>query len=428
MRFQTLSEWLDWQQQLHPKDIELGLDRVKKVFERLSISPIAKQIITIAGTNGKGSTVAYYETWLKNAGLRVGSYTSPHLLNYNERIRIDTKPVSDNALMQAFSEIDRVRDQTKLTYFEFGTLAAMYLMTQQKVDVAILEVGLGGRLDAVNIVDASLAQITPIGLDHQDWLGDNRDQIGLEKAGILREQGLAVYNDPDPTTSIIQQLKNLKCNFSIYSKDYNYRWLDDQFIEWSSGDKKITLQPPLTGDHQALNISGVLEGLKLLGHLNGLSEQEVRQNFNGVKCFGRLQQIETSLPAQVWVDVGHNEDAARVISRFLQQKQNTLQQGGKVIVLMGMLTDKQPQAFVEQLESIVDEWWLLGLNCERGLSAPQLEEYVNGSIKVSRTFNHVEQSVEHAMSSLNNKDILLVTGSFYSVEAFLKTSQINFKT
>ncbi|MFV2032828.1 MAG: folylpolyglutamate synthase/dihydrofolate synthase family protein, partial [Gammaproteobacteria bacterium] len=184
MRFDTLGEWLDWQLSLHDKTIELGLDRAAAVASELGIESIAGKVITVAGTNGKGSTVACYENWLHRAGFTVGSYTSPHLLHYNERIKLNTHSVSDDLICKAFEVIDTARRGVTLTYFEFGTLAALWIIDQQQPDYALLEVGLGGRLDAVNIIDADMVHLTSIGIDHQGWLGNSRDKIGYEKAGV----------------------------------------------------------------------------------------------------------------------------------------------------------------------------------------------------------------------------------------------------
>ena len=196
MRFNSLDQWLEWQTVLHGKAIDLGLERVQQVAVRLGVGKIAGQVITVAGTNGKGSTVAAYENWLRQAGFSVASYTSPHLLKYNERIKYNLQPVTDTTLCAAFEAVEDARGDTSLTYFEFGTLAALYLFQQWQPDYVILEVGLGGRLDAVNIIDADLVHLTPIGIDHQAWLGEDREQIGFEKAGVLRDGISVVLNDP----------------------------------------------------------------------------------------------------------------------------------------------------------------------------------------------------------------------------------------
>ncbi|MBT3205676.1 MAG: bifunctional folylpolyglutamate synthase/dihydrofolate synthase [Gammaproteobacteria bacterium] len=415
MRFKSLESWLDWQQSLNPKNIELGLDRVKLVYQSLDLPQIADTVITVAGTNGKGSTVAYYETWLQNSGYKVASYTSPHLIKYNERIKLNLESVSDDDLCSAFSVIDEARGDVALTYFEFGTLAALYLISQFKPDVAILEVGLGGRLDAVNIIDADLAHITPIGLDHQDWLGDTVESIAYEKAGILRDEALSVCNMTTVPDSLKQALTDCKSQVVTFSRDYDFQLLDDGFIEWSNDKHKLKLKPPLLGYHQALNISGVLAGLSLLGFLDSCGNKEITSAFKQLSCPGRLQNIETSLPASLWVDVGHNEDAAEALAQAL----SGFKTNGRIIVLLGMLSDKNPAGFVAKLKSIVDEWWVLGLDCDRGLPVNELTERISSQVNVSKKFNSAEKFVEQAVLSLHNEDIILVCGSFMTVEAIL---------
>ncbi|MCP4078282.1 MAG: bifunctional folylpolyglutamate synthase/dihydrofolate synthase [Gammaproteobacteria bacterium] len=420
MRFKTLESWLDWQQSLNPKTIELGLDRVKQVYQNLNLTVLADRIITVAGTNGKGSTVAYYESWLKNSGFKVASYTSPHLINYNERIKLDLEAVSDDALCHAFSVIDAARGDIKLTYFEFGTLAALYLISRFKPDVAILEVGLGGRLDAVNIIDADLAHITPIGLDHQDWLGDTVESIAYEKAGILRDEALSVCNMPVLPGSLKKALDDNNCQVAIFDRDYSFKLQGDGFIEWSNAQRTLKLKPFLLGRHQALNISGVLAGLSLLGFLESRSEAEITAAFKPLSCPGRMQKIETKLAAQLWVDVGHNEDAAAALAQVISDFNHK----GRVIVLLGMLSDKNPSGFVAKLQPTVDEWWVLGLDCDRGLSAEQLTEQISPAVNVSHKFDSAEMFVEQAMLSLHNEDIILVCGSFMTVEAMLSVIRV----
>lgn len=415
MRFQTLDSWLDWQQGLNPKTIELGLDRVKQVYNRLNLAKIADRVITVAGTNGKGSTVAYYETWLHNSGYKIASYTSPHLIKYNERIKLNLKAISDDSLCHAFSVIDEARGNIALTYFEFGTLAALYLISQFKPDVAILEVGLGGRLDAVNIIDADLAHITPIGLDHQDWLGDTVESIAYEKAGILCQNGLAVCNMPDPPDTLLAELEKKNCQASILSRDYHFNLRDEGLIEWSNNRFSVRFKSPLQGYHQALNVSGVLAGLSLLGFIDSANGKKMTAAFHGLNCPGRLQKIDSELPMQLWVDVGHNEDAAAALSRTISD----LNIEGRVIVLLGMLSDKNPAGFVSQLQSVVDEWWVLGLDCDRGLSGKQLAENIADIVPLTHVFDSAQKSIEQAVLSLHNQDILLVTGSFMTVEAIL---------
>ncbi|MDJ0834846.1 MAG: folylpolyglutamate synthase/dihydrofolate synthase family protein, partial [Gammaproteobacteria bacterium] len=408
--------WLEWQQNLHPKHIELGLERVREVFQRMPLERVAQRVITVAGTNGKGSTVAYYESWFRHQGIRVASYTSPHVLRYNERIRLDGQPVSDQQLCQAFDVVDQARAGSALTYFEFGTLAALYLISRHAPEVAVLEVGLGGRLDAVNIIDPDLAHITPIGLDHQDWLGDDRDSIALEKAGILRQHGLSVINDADPPPSLLAELQRLDCDYRLIGRDYHYHWLDRQRIEWQGRQQVLQLQPPLAGEHQAHNLTGVVAGLDLLGYLSAAAA-DISANFSDAYCSGRLQQLETDAGARLWLDVGHNEDAAVALADFFSQEKGSR----RLIVILGMLADKNIEAFVAALNPVVDEWWLLGLDGERGLSAQGLARRVSGVIDAAQQFEQIDDAIKQALLSLNNQDILLITGSFLTVEAALSS-------
>ena len=415
MRFEHLDDWLNWQQQLNPNTIDLGLDRVNKVYQRLQLNPLPR-VITVAGTNGKGSTVAAYETWLCNAGYSVASYTSPHLIHYNERIKVNLRPVSDEQICAAFDRIERVRDDIALTYFEFGTLAALVIMSDLALDYCILEVGLGGRLDAVNIIDADLAHLTPIGLDHQSWLGNDRETIGIEKAGILRQGGLAVCSDHNPPSSVLSLLQQLGCDFALSGRDYHYHWEDD-LIHWQGREHKAVFKSPLPGSHQAQNLTAVLAGLELLGCLQSLSGQQIAERFAGLSCLGRLQTLQCrGLPARLMVDVGHNPQAALVIADFLK----SLKPRHKVVVLLGMLEDKDSAVYVAELSEYVDEWWLVGLGGDRGLSAEQLSGRVAAQLNRLRLYETVADALSDAMPSLGNQDILLATGSFLTVEAVLK--------
>ncbi len=409
MRFDTLDGWLDWQQQLNPRAIELGLERVSEVWQRLGAPAIAGRVITVAGTNGKGSTVAAYETWMRAHGLRCGSYTSPHILRYNERIRIDGVPVSDERLIEAFDAIDSARGDIPLTYFEFGTLAALWLCAAESLDFGLLEVGLGGRLDAVNIIDADLAHITPIGLDHQAWLGDDRETIGGEKAGILRAGGLAVYNDPRPVDRILQRCEALGCDLRLAGRDYQNR-MDDDLLHWQGRRLSCSLRSPLTGAHQAWNLGGVLAGLEALGLLYEASDCH---GFESLSNPGRLQRID-GLPFRLWVDVGHNTDAARAIAAFLEGSK-----AGRRVLLLGMLEDKDPRGFVEALGDTVDAVWLLDLEGARGLGSDALAERL-GRPGATPRFGNARAALDHALSTLGNQDILLAAGSFLTVEAVLR--------
>ncbi|MCP4188616.1 MAG: bifunctional folylpolyglutamate synthase/dihydrofolate synthase [Gammaproteobacteria bacterium] len=417
MRFDSLDEWLNWQLSLHSQTIELGLERVSTVAKRLGIDKIATTVITVAGTNGKGSTVASYETWLHAAGYSVASYTSPHLLSYNERIKFDLQLVVDHDLCTAFEAIDQARDDIVLTYFEFGTLAAIWLIQQRQPDFAILEVGLGGRLDAVNIIDADLVHLTSIGIDHQNWLGNSREKIGFEKAGVLRKGIPVICNDAELPQSVQREITRLNCACQQYQREFSVQSIGqaDKFI-WQSGELTLELSQVLPGIHQRQNLAGVVAGLNRLLDLSGFDNSTIEKNFEGTELAGRFQKIQTRSAAEVYIDVGHNQDAARALAKNLSVIRKPQ---GRVVVLLGMLNDKDNAAFVAELTSVVDNWWLMTLDVDRGLDAASLAKRVSDQLNPDNRLDNANQALDHALLSLGNQDIMLVTGSFVTVEHFL---------
>jgi dihydrofolate synthase/folylpolyglutamate synthase len=417
MRFDTLEQWLEWQTVLHDKAIDLGLDRVREVADRLGVDKIAERVIIVAGTNGKGSSVTAYENWLHRAGFSVASYTSPHLLVYNERIRHNLKLADDREICEAFDAVETARAETSLTYFEFGTLASLYFMQQRQPDFAILEVGLGGRLDAVNIIDADLVHLTPISLDHQSFLGNDRESIGFEKAGVLRRGVKVVLNDADPPQSVLAEIERLACQCVRIGRDYHLDQREDSQFVWRSNDREVVLDNVLTGAHQAHNLAGVVAGLSMLLPLGDYSAEQLRTGFHGTHIAGRLQELQSRLACRLMVDVGHNQDAARALATSMEKLK---QGGGRVVVLLGMLEDKQPDLFVEALKPAVDTWWAMTLESERGLDAAALTKRVATQVEVEQSFEKVDAALVHALSSLTNQDIMLVTGSFVTVELLLR--------
>ncbi len=417
MRFDSLKQWLDWQLQLHDKAIDLGLDRVGAVAQRLGIGKIAGKVITVAGTNGKGSTVAAYESWLRSAGFSVASYTSPHLLDYNERIKLNLESVSDSELCEAFAAIDLARQETALTYFEFGTLAALFLIKQWQPDYAILEVGLGGRLDAVNLIDADLVHLTPVDIDHQAWLGDNREKIGFEKAGVLRPHIPVIVADPDPTRSVRSEIDRHGCDSLYYGVDFEAVDRQDGEFTWRCGQLEYRISAALTGEHQIQNTAAVVAGLSKLLPLSEYTASEIRQFFMGTRLRGRFERIGSCGEFQLYLDVGHNHHAALALASSLSKLRGT---NGRVVVLLGMLEDKQPDLFVEALQAVVDDWWLLTLNADRGLNSQQLQARIASQVTAEHYFETAPEALEHALSSLHNEDIMLVTGSFVTVEQLLR--------
>ncbi|MGD8421419.1 MAG: folylpolyglutamate synthase/dihydrofolate synthase family protein [Gammaproteobacteria bacterium] len=417
MRFDTLDQWLEWQMQLHGKAIDLGLDRVRRVGDRLGLERIARNVITVAGTNGKGSTVAAYETWLRQAGFEVASYTSPHLLRYNERIKRNLEAVGDSELCAAFAAVEEARGGTTLTYFEFGTLAALYLFQQWQPDYALLEVGLGGRLDAVNIIDADLVHLTPIGIDHQAWLGEGREQIGFEKAGVLRDGIKVVLNDPDPPQSVLDEIERRGCDCLQLGRDYRVLPGTDGRFRWQSAECEIEIDCVLPGAHQELNLAGVIAGLSQILSLDDYRPEQINAYFRGMRVAGRFESVRSPLAGSLYLDVGHNPDAARVLAASLERIRP---EQGRIVVLLGMLEDKLPREFVAALASTVDAWWLTSLDCDRGLDADRLRERIGSAAEIEAQFENPAAALAHALSSLGNKDIMLATGSFVTVELLLR--------
>lgn len=311
-RFATLAEWLKWQQQLHPSEIELGLERLRAVSGTMGLSRPAPLVITVAGTNGKGSSVAMLEAILSSAGHRVGSYTSPHLSRYNERIKICGQPVDDQLLCCAFSCIDWARNSISLTFFEFGTLAALWIFERYDLDVVILEVGLGGRLDAVNLIDADAVLITSIGIDHSEWLGDDRETIGLEKAGVLRPRQGAIVADPAPPRSILRQARSVGARPYTRGTDFDLRSGKDSWSWWSCSEHIDKLpMPALRGRHQLDNAAGALAMLRLGGLPLEVPEHAIHEGLAATKLPGRFNVIP-GVVERIY-DVAHNSDGASTL-------------------------------------------------------------------------------------------------------------------
>ena len=316
IRFDSLQGWLKWQESFHPLYIDLGLERAAQVFYALHPDYVKPPTITVAGTNGKGSSVAYLEAIYIAQGYRVGAYTSPHILKYNERIKIDGEPVSDDRICEAFARIESVRGNTSLSYFEFSTLAALDIFRRAGVDVQLLEVGLGGRLDAVNIVDPDVALITSISIDHIEWLGGTREAIGREKAGIFRAAIPAITGDPEPPESLMQSAVDQHTSLYCIGKDFDYKkqltgW------DWFSADRQMLQlpEPGLKGEHQYRNASAVILAVTKMDKILPVTEASIKQGLANVHLAGRFQLIDGDIP--VLLDVGHNPQAVRTLADYL---------------------------------------------------------------------------------------------------------------
>jgi len=420
MRFTTLDDWLRWQETLHPSEIELGLERVAAVFKHLQPQAPPFAVVTVAGSNGKGSSVAMLAAILRAAGYRVASYTSPHLLCYNERICINHQMVEDATLVEAFARIDQAREalSLSLTYFEFGTLAALDIFyhchAADGLDVVLLEVGLGGRLDAVNIVDADVALITSISLDHTAWLGDNRDAIGFEKAGILRAGRSAVFSGVAMPATIRRHAASLGASLSVAGEDF---WLEacDKDWQWHSRTQApLPLPlPALGGQHQLQNAAGVLMALQLLRHRLPVSPQAIRRGLLEVELAGRFQ-VQPGQPQWIF-DVAHNPDAMAQLAARLQQ----LPGEGKTWVVVGMLKDKDAATALRPLAPLVHHWFVTALPYAgaRAMSPSVLQAVIGalaGEPSVS-AHEDVVSACKAAHGVASKPDRIVVCGSFYTV-------------
>lgn len=455
MRFNNLNDWLSWQESLNPKEIDLGLDRVSHVLARLGYAgSFDCPLITVAGTNGKGSVVATLEALASAAGLRVCSYTSPHIFHYNERIKIDGQPVAGTVLCETFERIDQARGELPLTYFEFGTLAAIDISFRTKPDLVILEVGLGGRLDAVNIMDADVCVLTSVGIDHIDWLGDNREAIGFEKAGIFRENRPVVCGELDPPQSVIVEAEKKHCDFLLAGRDYNVVQNDDASENWTlksrQGDMLHLPPPKLIGDFQKFNAATAIVALQMLQAENRLDAQldldRAAAALTQINLPGRFQQINTQPP--VFVDVAHNPQAAQALSSQLKL---TAPDDGKTWAIVAMLADKDVAGVLQNLCSDIDGWCFAGLeNTPRGLSVqalfealpddffaplqPGISEENRGELALNQCTmlsetvllaETVKKACERVLSNINKHDRIIIFGSFYTVAAAMNCFSVN---
>ncbi len=416
MRFDTLAEWLSWQETLNPAGIELGLERVRTVLERLGHAHPSFTVITVGGTNGKGSSVAMLESILLAGGYRVGSYTSPHLLRYNERIRIQGSEIDDARLCAAFERVDQARGDIALTYFEFGTLAAIDIFADQNLNVAVLEVGLGGRLDAVNVLDADVALVTSVGIDHQEWLGDDRESIGREKAGIFRPGQAAVCGDPEPPASLLQHAQQLGTTLYCTGRDFGYERVGEGWQWWGAGERSAVLPlPALEGAFQLGNAAAVLMVLTLLKQRFPLHEDALRQGLTSLSLPGRFQII----PGEVTriFDVGHNPQAAAVLAGALAGQPSS----GRTLAVVGMLADKDHKGVFTLLCPTVDEWYAADLDVPRGAEGKQLSRVIEqtcGNYTV-HCFSSVTAAYRQAMGDARPGDRVVVFGSFFTVAEVL---------
>ena len=415
-----LAGWLARLEQLHPSAIELGLERVRGVKQAMGLAPTFPLII-VGGTNGKGSTCATLEAMLGAAGYKTGLYTSPHLLRYNERVRIAGAEASDADLVRAFERVDAARGDISLTYFEFGTLGAMAQFIDAGVDVAILEVGLGGRLDAVNVFDADAAVVTSVDLDHMDYLGDTREKIGFEKAGIYRAGRPAICADPVPPQSLVEHARCIGADLRCVGRDFAALRENDHWTfrgaELSWPDLPL---PAMTGAYQLRNAAAALAVLEALRARLPVSEAAIRHGLVVTRVPGRFQRIARA--PEIILDVAHNPEAARALASALREQPVP----GRTLAVVGMLADKDAAGVFAALSALVDAWWTCTPASPRARDAAELaailREHAGGA--PVRVQPDVSAALAEARSAAREGDRILVFGSFYTVAAALDHAAI----
>lgn len=415
----TLAQWLDWQQQQHPRAIELGLERVRDVALRLELLPVRVPVAIVGGTNGKGSTATTLAALLRASGLRTGLFTSPHLVHYNERVQLDGLPVGEAALCAAFERIETCRAGTSLTFFEYNTLAALEVFARGAAAAVVLEVGLGGRLDATNIVAADVAVLCSVGMDHMDWLGDTLEQIGREKAGIFRGAQRAVLGSAALPASVFNRAAQLGCDLRIAGRDFGWSVQSDgQWQFEHHGASPVRLgplpAPRLAGAIQYRNSATALAAWCALhaARPDAVAVPErgtAAAGISAVRLPGRMQVVERT--AEWILDVAHNCPAAEVFAAELRQRRAAR----RTFAVFGMLGDKDVNGVTRQLDPLVDEWLLCPTDSGRGLDASQLAQRMGPVRGVRQAFASVAEACAHAQRVAGTGDRVLVCGSFHVV-------------
>lgn len=400
-----LAAWLERLEQLHPSAIDLGLARCGEVARRLELLDTGATTITVAGTNGKGSTVAVMEAILCANGVHVGAFTSPHLVRYNERIRVDGAEVSDELIVEAFEAIDQARAAVSLTYFEFNTLAALWIFKKLDVTFQLLEVGLGGRLDAVNIIDADVAVVTAIGLDHQEWLGADVETIAVEKCGITRDGRPCVVADSAAPVSVSSELQRIGAHEILALRDYVYD--ETQFKSLGKGAISWSLPASIL----PLNAAAGLSALETAGV--GINEKIVAAGMHSIVLNGRRESLQFG-NIDIVLDVAHNPDAAVELRNFLDR--HAAEQ--RTIAIFAVMSDKDCRDMIAAVEPVVDEWYLpRGLGGSRGQSPETIAGLISGMARIESTF---ELAFERALASLSDGGRLVIFGSFFTVGEGMK--------
>jgi len=412
----NLDQWLGLLEKRHPREIELGLGRCGSVYARMGAPRPAARVYTVAGTNGKGSTVAYLASMCMGLGQSCGTFTSPHIFRFNERIAIAGEPVSDERLVRAFEQVEDARGDVSLTYFEFTTLAGLLILNRSGLDCVVLEVGLGGRLDTVNLVDADCVVITPIGLDHQEYLGPDLDSIATEKAGIMRPGTPVVCTETNPPAPIFKTAAKLQAPLYRRGRDFDLTeecTAGAAALRFSMGDVSMQVSPPaMDGKHQRDNLAAALAALHVLNPGCESKTADISAAIHVCRVPGRLQKVRSS--PDVLLDVGHNELAAEVLAAFLQNSGRS-----NTICVLAMLADKSAEAVARVMAPVCKRWLCADSPGPRGQSGERLARRIESVLPEAgaEAFGPVGDALQAALASAAGDETILVFGSFTTVAA-----------
>ena len=419
MKERTLGEWLAYLEQLHPSAIDMGLERSQQVLARLALGELAPRVVTVTGTNGKGSTCAFVASLLRAQGLRVGVYSSPHLLRYNERVLLDGQEASDAQLCEAFAAVEAARGDITLTYFEMGTLAAFWLFHRSGLDAVVLEVGLGGRLDTVNVVDADLALVTSIGVDHVDYLGDTRELVAFEKAGIFRQGKPALCGDLDPPQPLLDKALELAAPLFLRGRDFDLASAESGW-HWrgtTAEGVQVELRDLPLLDLPMENATLALQAYLLMGL--PWDAGQIRQALLDTRITGRLDRRMVNWQGkriELLLDVGHNPHAAEYLARRLSAQPLK----GRRLAVFGLLADKDLGGVLEPLQGLVDEWAVAPLQTPRSRPAAELAGALTNLGVAVKSYASVDAALEGQCAQATADDQILLFGSFFCVAEALE--------
>lgn len=410
----SLGDWLTYLEQLHPVAVDMGLDRCREVAERLGLGRPARQVVTVTGTNGKGSTCAFIARLLAGQGKTVGVYSSPHLLRYNERVRINDSDATDDDLCDAFEAVERARGSVSLSYFEMGTLAALWLFERETLDAVVLEVGLGGRLDAVNLVDADVAVVTNIGLDHAEWLGTTRESVAFEKAGIFRSAKPAVCGDPEPPKTMLETATRSAVPLLVRGRDFGLS-RESACWHWHGEDSagnalELRNLPMLSLPLE--NAAAALQAFALLG--TPLQSEQVIQALRSTRVVGRLDPRSLcwrGVNVSLLLDVGHNPHAAAYLAGHLRARPIP----GRRFAVFGLLADKDLAGVIDELSGVVDAWAVAPLPTPRSRTAEELSSALRERGEAVAIHPSIAKALERQCDQAAEGDEVMVFGSFYCV-------------